>query len=498
MHLSRTFNASPHCLPSPNGQYVATLLDTEITIRKVKTLRILKTISLPRGVATPVTALQWSPSSRLVLVTAGKDVHVFSASKENDYSASIRNVVPPAVKPSFVVFGALDTDVCVCASLGLRFAIFDLVSSKITEVASPKFHTSASAQRGFCFRPESRHLAVMTRSSGKDVISVHHPDTKELQRSWHADTVDAQGIVWSPDGKWLVTWESAAHGHKVLFYTPDGNLFKTWSGPRILEPSDADIELGPGVRLLAFSADGHRLAVGDSSMRICILDMTSVTESLRLQHPTSIVPTDTLQVWQENSATVGQKFARAVQTVYPPFVPQIITSPPPSGCSLLSFDRSSTLLATRLENVPNTIWVWDAIAAELRGVLLFRGMVSRVLWHPVIRETLLVVCDGDACTSVAFVWDPLSEGPISVDLSGRLSSGKVHVAWLALDQAELGALFASDCKDYVLASLADPGSEDAVPWCAGSEASEALDSVPGSDAGEEASQLDDTFCFKKI
>lgn len=203
------------------------------------------------------------------------------------------------------------------------------------------------------------------------------------------------------------------------------------------------------------------------------------------------------QIWQENTATGGQQFIRALQTVYPPFAQQTTTLPSPGGCALLAFDKSSTLLATRLENVPNTVWIWDAIAAELRGVLLFRGTVSRVLWHPVIRETLLVICDGDACTSTIFAWDPLSEGPILIDLSGRLSSGKVHAAWLALELAEPGALFASDCKNYLLASLADPGNEEVVPWCASSEASNVLDSIPGSDAGDEASQLDDTFGFKR-
>lgn len=200
-------------------------------------------------------------------------------------------------------FGAFDTDVIVCASLGLRFAVFDLASSAIVEIANPKFHMPATVRKGFCFRPASRHLAVITRTSGKDMVSIHHPKTKELQRSWYPDTVDAQGIVWSPDGQWLVTWESAAHGHKTLFYTPDGNLFKVWSGPQPLTPAEADINLGPGVRLLDFAADGSLLAIGDSSSRICVLNMASITESLRLQHPSSIVPTDTLQVCSTHSPT---------------------------------------------------------------------------------------------------------------------------------------------------------------------------------------------------
>lgn len=272
------------------------LVASSIHIRKVESLTTVKNISLPREFTGPVTALQWSPSSKMVLVASTDEILVFSALEDEDFRATVRNPVQPAAKPVYVAFGASDTDVCVCASLGLKFAVFDLTSSKAVEVANPKLYTVASVRKGFCFRPETRHLTVITRTSGKDVISIHHPKTKELQRSWYPDTIDAQGISWSPDGKWLVAWESAAHGHKVLFYTPDGNLFKAWSGPQSLVATDAEIKLGSGVRLLDFSADARTLAIGDSSRRICIINMASVTESLRLQHPSSIVPTDTLQV----------------------------------------------------------------------------------------------------------------------------------------------------------------------------------------------------------
>lgn len=288
--------ASPHCLPSPDGRLVATLLTPTISIREVESLNTVKEITLPQDFTGPVTSFQWSSSSRRVLVASVQDIHVISALGLDNFHATIRNSVPPAAKPVHVDFGASDTDVCVCASLGLKFAVFDLASSRVVEVANPKFHTAVSVRKGFCFRPGTQHLTILTRTSGRDMISIHHPETKDAQRSWHPDTVDAQGIVWSPDGKWLVTWESAAHGHKVLFYTSDGNLFKAWSGPRALEPADAEVVLGPGARLLGFSADARSLAIGDSSRRACVMNVTSVTESLRLQHPTSIVPTETLQV----------------------------------------------------------------------------------------------------------------------------------------------------------------------------------------------------------
>lgn len=275
---------------------MATLSASSLHIRAVESLHTVRDIDLPRDFSGPVTSLQWSPSSRLLLVASAHQIHVFSAA-EDDFHATIRNPLPPAAKPVLVGFGASDYQICLCASLGLRFAIFDLRSSKAVEVANPKFYATPSACcRGFCFRPRTGHLSILTRTSGKDMISIHDPTSIQAQRSWSPDTVDAQGLIWDPDGHWLLTWEALAHGHKVLFYSPDGNLLKTWSGPQPLVAADSDLRLGPGVKLLEFSADARRLAIGDSSRRICILDMASVTESLRLQHPNSIAPTDTLQV----------------------------------------------------------------------------------------------------------------------------------------------------------------------------------------------------------
>lgn len=274
---------------------MAVLHTSTINVRAVKSLRTVRDVELPAGLSRFVVGFQWSSSSRLLLVASVDEIHVYSAF-DSDFHAVVRNFVPPAAKPVYIGFGPVDSDVYVCVSMGLKFTVFDLTTSRAIEVANVKFCTAGTVSKGFCFRPDSRHLTVLTRMAGKDMISIHHPTTKEVQRSWFPDIVDAQGIIWSPDGRWLVTWESAAHGHRILFYTPDGNLFKVWSGPQTLVAADADAQLGPGVRLLEFSADARSLAVSDSSRRISILDMNSIAESLRLQHPNTVATTDTLQV----------------------------------------------------------------------------------------------------------------------------------------------------------------------------------------------------------
>ncbi|RYP36808.1 hypothetical protein DL767_003198 [Monosporascus sp. MG133] len=396
------------------------------------------------------------------------------------------------------------------------------MTSKTLEINNPKFYAASSALRGFSFRPHTHHFAVLTQASGKDAISIHKPITREVQRAWFPDTIDAHGLVWSPDGRWLVVWESAAQGHKVLFYTSDGHLFKDWRGPvSVAENGD----LGPGIRLAAFSPEGRHVAISDGSSCICIVNALSMSEEMRLQHPHIIEPRDTLQIWQEqkyhpNTRPAAPVFHRAVQPVVPlsqsPHGPQEAKS----GCNLALFDASSTLLATRLEDAPSTIWIWDIPTSELRAVLMYHAKVNQVEWHPASPELLLMRCEGEDYGGVAFAWDPLSEGPRYVDFAhqlpgGNVSGNKDRVTWLK-SNADSAAIFFSDKTACILGSLAESYGET-LPWPDEPEplnhdrprsADLPLDRVVSphaysdisdlSDMDEGDSELNDTFDFKKL
>lgn len=266
-----------------------------VNVRAVRGLDVVNVVKLDRDAEGPVLSFQWSPSSRLLLIADADRVRVVSA-LDDSFNASIRNPVAAGTKPVYVGFGASDAEICVISSFGLKFAVFDLASSQATEIGSPKVFSPSSAFASFSFRPDTRHLALLTRTAGKDMVSIHGFPARELQRSWASETVDAQGLAWSPDGRWLIVWDSPAHGHKVVFYTSDGHVFKTWSGPANPAPEDRDYALGSGVRSIQFSTDARHLAIGDFSRSVSILSMTSVTETMRLRHPRTLVPRETLQV----------------------------------------------------------------------------------------------------------------------------------------------------------------------------------------------------------
>ncbi|RDA86731.1 hypothetical protein CP532_4207 [Ophiocordyceps camponoti-leonardi (nom. inval.)] len=478
MHSSPVFASSSHCKPSPDGRYVASVRSSTLSVRSVHSLRLVRVAKLAPsgGPDGPISSLLWAPSSAKVLVSVGLEIHVFSAADES-FHGSAHLSTSPAGKPSAVFFGGCDTEILVCSVLNL--SVLDLTTSKIVEIGSLKFCHPSTADKGFCVRPRSAHLAVLTRTGGRDLVSLHHPVTRQVMRSWSPDTVDAQGLVWTPDGRWLLLWDSPAHGHRLSVYTADGQHFRTVDASSLSLDDGSSPELG--VKICQISPDSELCALGDYSRTVTLLSTRSWRQVMRLLHPPTIVPSDTVQIWQEQIMTTAgdvnpvQAFLRATLTVAPPG-PSAGVKPLSPGCSLAAFDASSTLLATRLDDWPSTTWIWDVAAAELRAVLMFHSHVT-FTWHPTSRELLLIGCQDEARRGTSFVWEPLSEGPRTVSAQAQLptgaATGRCQVSWVGRP-TESPELVVADGENYVLLSLS--GSN---PW-----------------QDDEESVLDDTFFFK--
>ncbi|OAA74113.1 WD40 domain protein [Cordyceps fumosorosea ARSEF 2679] len=490
MYASPVFPSTPLCRASPDGSLVATLNAQTISVRSVETLQLKHTIPLPSTLG-PVTSLQWSPSSARLMICAGEGVHLFSAHADSSFHAAIHSPLLPGERASIARFGARDAEVLLCSPSGLKLAIFDLATSTAVEVANPKFHQQSSVGRSYSVRAGTEHLAVLTRLGGKDFVSIHHPVSRQVQRSWAAETVDAQSVCWTPDGKWLLLWESAAHGHQLVLYTADGQHFRTITGANLSDNPDAVLELG--IKTCQPNHTSDLCAVGDHSRAV---------------------------IWQEqlNTSRDGQTihtFQRATQPISPPGVPsdgKPIEAKP--GCSILAFDASSTLLATRLDDAPCTIWIWDIAAAELRAVLVFHSVVT-FSWHKHTRELLLISTAQDE-GALTYLWDPLLEGPTPVVpeefISTRSAAGggaplKAQISWINADM-EFPLALLSTAQQYRILSL---GEGDQVPetWRGASKwddealprrrmAREAFDPDISDLSVDDGAAVEDTFSFRKM
>ena len=361
------------------------------------------------------------------------------------------------------------------SEFGLKLSMINLKTSRSVDINGPKFYNSGSASKGISYRPVTKNLALLTRSGGKDVISVHARDTLEVVRSWAADTLDAQGLDWSPDGKWIVVWESAAQGHRALVYTADGHLFKSWNGPTPVSDEEADVALGAGIKLYDWARTGTNVAVGDYSKRISVLAVPAFTETVSLLHTTSIKPAEILQVWQEQVAAsqnggFDREFVQATQTICPPTSGSspTNTAEAKTGTNILSFDNSGTLLATRTESMPTTLWIWDIVTRTLRAVMIFHAPIAKATWHPTMDELLMIRCEGEESRGLVHLWEPSWSSPRIINFASQLPAGKVIgktvARWLNVELSK-PAIFFSDSQDCILALVVDGGdAEGDVPW----------------------------------
>lgn len=486
MDLTNRALASAHSLPSPDGRFLATVVGQKLFLRTTRSLATTRTITLSEACAGSIKHFIWSDSSdRLLVASADNTIRVFSATVPR-YCATIKDPTSETAKVSYVAFGATHDEVLVYADFGLKLTIFNLEWRTSIDIPNPKLYQAVNASKGYAYRPQTRNLALLSRRDGKDVVSIHRQANYEVIRSWNPDTIDAASISWSLDGKWLAVIESAGHGHKILFYAADGHLFKTWKGPRPSGIAEADIDLGAGVKSIQWSADGRYLAVADYSMKITLLSIPPFVETMRVEHTSTIKPMEGLQVWQEQVVTKAQAilakteqrtYTAVTVTVHPPTgAPAPASSTLPdikAGTALMAIDTTGTLIASKMESMPTTIFIWDIASKLLRAVLIQHAPVAKLTWHPSINELLLIRCESDDTKGVAYIWEPTFGTPRIVDFSAQLPEGRTLgrtvIRWLPTpsssdieEEGQVPALFFADTQDTILASLSE--NENEVPW----------------------------------
>ncbi|KAG4416111.1 hypothetical protein IFR04_010754 [Cadophora malorum] len=472
IRFSRSLKSSTQSLPSPDGAYIATILPSKLSIRATRSLEVTRVISLPTELASSILWFLWSASSTRILLASADTIRVYSTTN-SQFSATISNPTSGTTKIAYVAFGADHNEICIFSDFGLKLSICNLTTSKSIEISSPKFYNAGNAPKGLSYRPGAGNLALLTRTGGKDIISIHSRDTLDVKRSWWPDTTDAQGLQWSADGRFLTVWESASQGHRLLVYTADGHLFKAWNGPITTSEDEVDLALGAGIKLFDWSKNGVHMAIGDFTDRVTVLSAPSFSESMSVVHTTSVRPTESLQIWQEQispspTGAFVREFVPATQTICPPTAgaPTTNNIDPKTGTNFMSLDNSGTLLATRIESLPTTIWIWDIETRILRAVIIMHAPIAKATWHPSINEVLMIRCEGDESRGLVHIWEPSWDRPRIVDFQAQIPGGKLIgktiCRWLNVD-SQNPAIFFSDSQDCILASIPSTDDED-VPW----------------------------------
>ena len=265
-------SASQQAVPSPDGSLVAAVLQSQLVLRSAIDGQTTLTHSLPRinSNAYRHLALSRRPalasvdSSLRILIANDDTIHVFDV-KTPQWKAVINGAASNMGKIAHVDFGANEEEIVVFSDFGFKVTIWSLVTSRGVEIRDPK-----TTSKCHDYRPKTRHWALLTRELAHDSLLILAPGTHEVLENVELPTVDAQGVKWSSDGLWLAIWDTASSGYRILIYTADGNLFKTYAGGQTVD------EIGQGIKNVAWGPHGKHLAIGDYDDRVTILANTSV------------------------------------------------------------------------------------------------------------------------------------------------------------------------------------------------------------------------------
>ncbi|KAJ5404824.1 hypothetical protein N7465_006108 [Penicillium sp. CMV-2018d] len=357
--------------------------------------------------------------------------------------AEIESIEPGALA---IDFGADENEVLVFHAWNTKLTVHSLETGRSSVIKTPKF----AHHLGFGYRPKTRQLAILLKPETSDLLTVHEPRSYELINRTVLPTIDAQGLKWSPDGKWIAIWDVASAGTKVLVFTADGQLFRTYSGP-----SGVDDSFDLGVKQIEWSPAPEQgtseiLAVGKVNGNVDLLRTRTFSSATTLSH---VFQTDQQcsHIWRERytSAAGDAEYSEASSSSALSMSPE--SSGPPRGVLTMTFSPNGHLLATVDTARQNVVWIWSLEGTPtLASALVHEQPVRQIVWHPSSPQ-LLINTITNTLPAIRW-WSPHDHPLIARVPIQRNENGKYDVRWVAGSNADSPFWFSSP-EEHVIGYL---------------------------------------------
>ncbi|XP_055471068.1 WD repeat-containing protein WRAP73 isoform X2 [Psammomys obesus] len=394
MDFSESFKLSGLlCRFSPDGKYLASCVQYRLVVRDVKTLQILQLYTC----LDQIQHVEWSADSLFILCAMYRRglVQVWSL-EQPEWHCKIDEGSAGLVASCWSPDGRhiLNT-----TEFHLRITVWSLCTKSVSYIKYPK-----ACQQGITFTRDGRYLALAERRDCRDYVSIFVCSDWQLLR------------------------------YKVLLYSLDGRLLATYCA----------YEWSLGIKSVAWSPSSQFLAIGSYDGKVRLLNHVTWKMITEFGHPTTINnPKTVVYKEAEKIPQLGlghlsfpppRAMAGALSTSESKY--EIASGPvslqtlkpvtdranPRMGVGTLAFSSDSYFLATRNDNVPNAVWVWDIQTLKLFVVLEHMSPVRSFQWDP--QQPRLAICTGG---SKVYLWSPA--GCVSVQVPGEGDFPVLGLCW---------------------------------------------------------------------
>ncbi|XP_040507062.1 WD repeat-containing protein WRAP73 isoform X4 [Gallus gallus] len=378
---------------SPDGKCLASCVQYRLIIRDVNTLQILQLYTC----LDQIQYIEWSSDSLFILCAMYKRgiVQVWSL-EQPDWHCKIDEGSAGLVASCWSPDGRhiLNT-----TEFHLRITVWSLCTKSVSYIKYPK-----ACQQGIAFTKDGRYMAVAERRDCKDFVSLFVCSNWQLLR------------------------------YKILLYSLDGRLLSTYQA----------YEWSLGIKSIAWSPSSQFLAIGSYDEKVRILNHVTWKKITEFEHPATVTNTKTIVYKEvEKSPSVEtERFSfpptRAlassvfstqskydisqVPVSFQYIKPVADRANPKMGIGMLAFSPDNCFLATRNDNIPNAVWIWDIQKLKLFVVLEQLCAIQSFQWDP--RQPRLAVCTGN---SKVYLWSPA--GCVSVQVPTEGDFQIVSLCW---------------------------------------------------------------------
>ncbi|XP_068014281.1 WD repeat-containing protein WRAP73 isoform X2 [Melanerpes formicivorus] len=301
----------------------------------------------------------------------------------------------------------------------LRITVWSLCTKAVSYIKYPK-----ACQQGLAFSRDGRYAAVAERRDCRDCLSIFVCSGWQLLRHFETETQDLAGIEWAPNGCVLAAWDSCLQ-YKMLLYSLDGRLLSTYCA----------YEWSLGIKAVAWSPSSQFLAIGSYDEKVRLLNHVTWKELAELEHPAALGSTKAVVYKEVEKAPA----AEAERLPLPP--PRALASSlfsthskyeicplpaslhsvkpvadranPRLGVGMLAFSSDNCFLASKNDNIPHAVWIWDIQKLKLLAVLEQLCPIQCFQWDPC--QPRLALCTGN---SRVYLWSPAGCVAVQVPLEG--------------------------------------------------------------------------------
>lgn len=402
MNFSECFKQTGQiCKFSPDGKYIANCVQYRIIIRDLNTLQIKSLFTCLDS----VDVVEWSSDSLFLLCGSYKRAlaQVWSID-QSDWTCKIDEGVAGLEALRWSPDGR---HILSTALFTLRITVWSLVDKSVSYIKYPKH-----AHQGLSFSKDGKFMALAERRNCKDFISIFSCNGWQLVKHFETETNDLADLCWSPDGRILAVWESSLE-YKILMYSMDGKLISIYSA----------YDFALGIKSVSWSPSSQFLVIGSYDQSVRVLNNITWTAVTEYKHTSSIGDPEVIIYKEVQMKSVKlpweakPKGPLSSPSQYeiqqaPFLVPSVRADPekanPKIGIGKMIFSSNNRYLATRNDNMPNVVWIWDISKLCLSTVLVQSYTVQAMEWDP--KQTRLALCCG---SNKLYMWSP--EGCLSVD-----------------------------------------------------------------------------------